>query len=175
MQKWELISSKELNLSTKYRKIIEDTYRLPDGTLHKFEISKVGNVVDVFALDEDKKVILVKQFRPGPRQIFTELVAGLVDKGEKPMEAAKRELLEETGYKGDFEFVTKVYIDGYSDVTRHVYIAKNCRKVAEPTLDPSEFLETVLVPLKEYRQIIKKGLSTNTESAYIALDFLGEL
>jgi len=175
MQKWELVSSKELNLGTKYRKIIEDTYRLPDGTVHKFEISKVGNVVDVLALDQNNNIILVKQFRPGPKKIFTELVAGLVDKGEKPVDAAKRELLEETGYTGDLEFVTKVYIDGYSDVTRHVYIAKNCHKVAEPKLDPSEFLETVLIPLKEYRQIIKKGLSTNTESAYIALDYLGEL
>lgn len=175
MQKWELISSKELNLGTKYRKIIEDTYRLPDGTLHKFEISKVGNVVDVLALDENNNIILVKQFRPGPKKIFTELVAGLVDKGEKPIDAAKRELLEETGYTGDFEFITKVYIDGYSDVIRHVYIAKNCRKVAEPKLDSSEFLETVLIPLEEYRQTIKKGLSTNTESAYIALDYLGKL
>lgn len=175
MQKWELVSSKELNLGTKYRKITEDTYILPDGTEHKFEISKVGNGVDVLALDQNNNIILVKQFRPGPKKIFTELVAGLVDKGEKPVDAAKRELLEETGYTGDFEFLTKVYIDGYSDVTRHVYVARNCTKVSEPKLDPSEFLETVLIPLKEYRQIIKKGLSTNTESAYIALDHLGEL
>ena len=175
MQKWKLISSKSLNLGTKYRKITEDTYILPDGTEHIFEISKVGNVVDVLALDEDNKVILVKQFRPGPRQIFTELVAGLVDVGESPLEAAKRELLEETGYTGDFEFISKVYIDGYSDVTRHVYVARNCTKVSEPKLDPSEFLETVLMPLAQYRQTIKMGLSTNTESAYIALDHLGEL
>ena len=175
MLKWKLISETMLDLPCKFRQITQRTYRMPDQSIHNFEIMQVRPVVCVLALDKQGNLVLVKQFRPGPGQVFTELIAGIVDEGETTLACAQRELLEETGYQGQLEFVTKAYTDGYSSVVRHIFVARDCHKIAEPALDASEFLETVILSPAEFRQHVRRGLSTNTEAAYLALDYLNLL
>lgn len=86
-----------------------------------------------------------------------------------------RELLEETGYAGDAQFVTNVLDDAYTTMRRACVIATNCKKVAEQKLDDSEFAQVVLLPLDDFRKLLRSGQMTDVEIAYLGLDFLGLL
>jgi ADP-ribose pyrophosphatase len=79
--------------------IVTRTYRMPDGSVSEWDIHLPSfTTVAVLALTDDDRVVLVRQFRPGPGQVLMELPGGVVDPGESPVEAARRELLEESGY-----------------------------------------------------------------------------
>ncbi len=174
IQKWEEVSREEA--FSKYGKKIEKVdFKLPDGEASDFYIKKEGPAVGILALTKDQQVILVKQFRPGPKEILDELPGGYVDENETPKEATERELLEETGYKGKPEFVTIAYDCAYSTMNRHCVVVKDCEKVAEQKLDKTEFAEVVLMSLEEFRELLKSGKNTDVEVGYIGLDYLGLL
>ena len=128
------------------------------------------------AVTNDRQVILVPQYRPGPEVVLYELPGGAVEPTESPLEAARRELLEETGYTGDFFYAGQYYTDAYHDGIRSIFVAKNCHKVTEQTLDKGEHIEEVfLTPLEEFRANIRSLPMSDTAGAYLALDLLGEL
>ncbi len=174
IQKWEEISREEV--FSKYGKKMEKVdFKLPDGKVSDFYIKKEGPAVGILALTKDQQVILVKQFRPGPKEILDELPGGYVDKDETPEQAAERELLEETGYKGKAKFITTAYDCAYSTMNRHCVVITDCEKVAEQNLDKTEFAEVVLMPLSEFRELLKGGKNTDVEVGYVGLDYLGLL
>ena len=167
--------SEQIAYPSKYLQVNKQKFNLPNGSLKDFEIHKGGGVVVVLPITDQNQVVCVSQYRPGPKQIMTELPAGFIDQNETPIQAAKRELLEETGYQGDLIEVQTVYPDSYSTIIRHVFICKNAKKVQEPNLDESEFIETELLGINEFREHIKSGKLTHLGSAYLALDFLSFL
>lgn len=155
-----------------YRKIILKSFVLPNGQNKDFEIYKEGQAVCVVALTPDNKVVLTKQFRPGPEKVLIELPGGAVDAGETPEQAIKRELLEETGYAGDFQFVQIILDDAYSTRIRQVFVATDCKKIKDQHLDDSEFIEIIEMPLVEFRELLRSGQLTDIEVGYLGLDFL---
>jgi ADP-ribose pyrophosphatase len=170
---WKKLS--EVTVRVGYRSIIRKTFRLPDGKESIYDITNDGDVVCILAVTEQKTVILVKQFRPGPEQILLELPGGFIDPGQSPLEAAQAELLQETGYNGDIQFVTTRHFSGYSNRTYHSFVATNCKRVQEQELDPEEFLEVVELPLTEFREHLRHGKLTDTVTGYVGLDALGLL
>lgn len=174
IKKWEELSREEV--FSKYGKKIEKVdFKLPGGKVSDFYIKKEGPAVGILALTKDQQVILVKQFRPGPKLILEELPGGYVDKNETPEQAAERELLEETGYKGKAKFITTAYDCAYSTMNRYCVVATDCEKVADQKLDENEFAEVVLKSLPEFRKLLKSGKNTDVEVGYIGLDYLGLL
>ncbi|MCX6784355.1 MAG: NUDIX hydrolase [Candidatus Komeilibacteria bacterium] len=155
-----------------YRKIILKSFILPNGRSEDFEIFKEGQAVCVVAITSDNQVVLAKQFRPGPEKVLLELPGGAVDAGETPQQAIKREFLEETGYDGNFQFVQTILDDAYSTRIRHVFVATNCKKVAEQHLGDLEFIEIIEMPLAEFREHLRAGQLTDIEIGYLGLDFL---
>ena len=132
---------------------------LPNGkVIEPFYTYRRNNFVVVVASLPDGTYVCVKQFRPGIEKVVTEFTAGAVEAGEDPLLAAKRELLEETGYESDeWKRIMKVSPNAtISDNYAYCYTAKNCRKVSGQHLDETECLETVLVPEKQLRAMIAR-------------------
>jgi ADP-ribose pyrophosphatase len=94
----KLITSKTL-LKTPIFTVTQDVALDPDGFEIKRAIVKHGGSAVMMAVDKKKRILLVKQYRLPVEDYLWELPAGRLDPGEKPLEAAKRELIEETGYR----------------------------------------------------------------------------
>lgn len=150
-------------------------FKMPSGEELDYYIKTSDASVCVVALTTDGKVILTRQFRPGPQKILTELPGGFVDEGEDPQTAAARELLEETGYKGEMEFVAEYYDDAYSEQKMSCFVAKNCVKVSDPEQTATEHSEAVVISVDEFRKLLRSGQMTDLQAGYLGLDYLGLL
>jgi ADP-ribose pyrophosphatase len=170
---WTKISEKLIKDG--FRKICQKTFILPNGTCQDFEIKKEGEAVCALALTPDNKVILAQQFRPGPEKVLLELPGGVVNSGEEPLVAMGRELLEETGYEGEIQYVTTALDCAYSTSLRHCFVVLNCRQVKEQQLDSTEFIEIIEMPLGDFREHLRSGQLTDIEVGYLGLDFLNFL
>lgn len=174
VEKWEEISREEI-FSKWGRSVNLVKFRLPNGKEMDFNLKKEGPYVCALALTKDKKVILAKQFRPGPKEVLMELPGGGVEKNETPEQAIEREILEETGYKGKIQFIGKSHDDAYLELDRSCFVVTDCEKVSEIKGDDTEFIELVVLSLEEFRQLLRSGKMTDIEVGYMGLDFLGLL
>jgi ADP-ribose pyrophosphatase len=172
IKKWKELSRKVV--FQKYgRKIEKVIFELPDGIKEEFYIKNEGVGVNTLALTPDNKIILFKLFRPGPNEIIYEIPGGIVEKNEMPKKAAERELLEETGFRGEVHFVVKVYKCSYSSMTKNCYAVVNCKKIREPKVNHIEkFAEIIFVSVGEFKEILKTGRLTDIDVGYLCLDYL---
>lgn len=151
-------------------------YELPDGRREEFYLKRERPAGAVLALTPDRRVVLARQYRPGPDRVLHELPGGFLEPGEEALDAVARELLEETGYRGEVHAAGPYWHDAYSDARRFAFFATDCVKVAEPAPERTEFVEVVTLPLDEFRtRVLRRGGLTDTAAAYLALDALGLL
>ena len=131
---------------------------LPDNSTSKREIVYHNGGAAVVAIDDDKNVYMVKQFRIATGREMLEIPAGKLDAGEDPMECATRELTEETGMKAEnVKWLCSYYATpGYCTEKLHIYLARGLTQYA-PHRDEGEFLHIVKMPLAEVVQMIKDG------------------
>lgn len=145
----------------KWYTLRRDHVQLPNGhEMDDYFVSVRPDVVLTFPITEDGHVLFVRQYKHAAADIFLELPGGVIDAHEtSPLEAAKRELLEETGYTSDEVETVLEVIDNPTKDTNRVYyfIARNVRKVAEQDLDESEHIEVVRVPLEEVAEMVLSG------------------
>lgn len=108
------------------------------------EIARTPAAVAVVAVDEDDRIVLVRQHRPAAGTQLLELPAGLIDEGEEPLETAQRELREETGLRGgDWRQVASFWSSaGFTDERVTVFVATGVQEGA-PEPDAGEELEVV--------------------------------
>ena len=146
-------------------------YKLPDGTVFEpfYNYSRRSYVV-IVASDEEGNYLCVRQFRHGIGEVTTEFPAGGIETSaeteydkvsvsENAMEAARRELLEETGYYSDewTHLITVPSNATIADNYAYVYMAKNCRKVGDLSLDDTEFLNVKKLSAEEIEELIRQG------------------
>ena len=137
--------------------VLFDVYQweqeLFDGTKTLFEKLKRPDTVVVFPVLDDGKIILTEQEQPG-KEPFIGATGGRVDEGEDILEAAKRELLEESGYEAsEFLLWDAQHPTSKIDWVVYIFIAKGLKKVADMDLDAGEKIVLKLVNLDEFIEI----------------------
>jgi ADP-ribose pyrophosphatase len=157
-----------------WRRIEDVTFELPDGAVRTFALKREGPVVCVLAITDQNRVLLARQYRPGPDAVLDELPGGGVEPGETPEAAALRELREETGYApARLLSLGKPLECAYSTIERHAFLALGCRRAGPPSLDPSEFIEVVEKSLVDFVEQLKLGACTDPEVGWMGLFELG--
>lgn len=133
-----------------------DTVRLPNGKTATREIVKHPGAVAVLALVDDK-MLVVEQYRKPLERNQIEIPAGKLDAGEDPLEAAKRELEEETGYSCDtMKLVCSFYTSpGFANEIIHLYVAEQLIK-GDAHLDEDEFLDVESITLEQAQQYMRE-------------------
>ncbi len=160
MRKWQVLNRKTLIDSPMFKFMQYDLKHGEKQTLHKFYILDTADWVNIVPLTPDNEVVLIHQYRAGIDEITIEIPGGIMDSGETdPLQTARRELEEETGYvTDDLELLGFLYPNP-SFMTNRCYfvLARNVRPQGHINFDPSEYIETFTVPLKDIPQMIKSG------------------
>ncbi len=137
--------------------IIFDTYqwqqKMFDGSTETFEMLKRVSTVGIIAI-KDGKICLSHESQPTKANFYS-LFGGRAEEGEEPLETAKRELLEESGLVSENWQLYKTYHPLHKiDWAIYTYIAKDCKKISEPKLDPGEQIETKEYTFDEFIEIV---------------------
>jgi ADP-ribose pyrophosphatase len=167
---WKILQEEHFRYG--YRQLITRAYELPNGKTAEFNLIHGSRVACMLPVTPENRIVLAKQYRPGPEKVLLELPGGLIEQNEEPLEAARRELLEETGYDGNFQFVGTNLVGFYMTIVRYNFVVTNCRKLREPQPDEYEFIETVEMPLDDFRQHLRTGELSDVSTGYLGLDYL---
>ena len=161
-RKPKLISS-ELSFKGRVFNVFSDTIEEPGGHRHVKDVIRHNGSVVMLAIDEstdpsDPEVILERQYRHAAGQYLIELPAGSRNPGEPPLAAAKRELIEETGYRAKKWTMLLRYFasPGFLGEWMQIYLARDIREgEAHPELD--EQIEIIHMPLSQIMKMIAEG------------------
>lgn len=142
---------------------------LPNGHTSRRELIKHPGAVAILAITDEKKIVMVQQYRKALDKVIVEIPAGKLEKGEAPEVTAKRELEEETGY--DCETLTPLISfytsPGFADELVHLFIAKDLKKIENPaSLDEDEFVDVLEVSLDEALELIREKKIYDAKTAY---------
>ena len=155
--RWKILSSEYILRRGPWLTVRQDHVQLPGGQVNdEFYVLEYPDWVNVIALTGDGHFVMEKQYRHGLGETGYEICAGVIEPGETPLEAARRELLEETGYSGG-TWSEEMLISGNPSVTSnltHCFIARGVAKTADQHLDRTEVLEPLLMTREEVRELL---------------------
>lgn len=156
------LEEKRLSRETVYKGAIfyveKRMVRLPNGKEARRDIVVNPNATAIVALDDEDRVIMVKQYRESAGRVMLEIPAGKMDEGEDPETCASRELREETGYTAKSLkrlFASRVS-PGFSSEIIYTYLAEGL-ELGDTDPDEDEFVETLKMPLGEVVDMILRG------------------
>jgi ADP-ribose pyrophosphatase len=143
--------------------LVTKNIKLPNGRDTEVAFIRHPGSIAVVPLLDDNIVVMEKQYRHPVGEYLLEIPAGTREPNESPIDCAKRELIEETGYHAqELIELGKIHmIPAYSSEEIHVFIARDL-KPAEQNLDPDEIIEVVTYPLAKAVQMIAAGKITDT-------------
>lgn len=178
MKKWEIISSDYIHRRP-WGTLRSDTVKLPSGFVKKeYYVLEYPSWVNMVAITEDRKILFVRQYRHGAQKIMLELPAGVVEANEPPELAAKRELLEETGYSFDsIEQICELYANpATSGNLTYTYLLRGGKKTHSQQLDDSEDIEIVPLSIEEAKSLLLNnqiGQSLHASALFYCLHKIG--
>jgi ADP-ribose pyrophosphatase len=176
---WKRLRSERL-LETPYFALRSDRLRLPGGAVkYPYYVVERPDAAIIFPLTGEGEVVLVRQYRPPLERMELGLPAGLVEEGEKPEAAARRELLEETGYSGDqWEPLGSLASSpSLKDNWAYLFLARGVEESAPPAPDEHELVEVVRAPVGDLPGLIRSGeivSSSGVAAIMLALERLRE-
>ncbi len=167
---WETLSRTDVFDASPWLRVYREHVRMPNGVeIPDFYHVFMGDYSMTFALTDDGRVAMVEMYKQGAAQVMLDLPAGAIEDDEtaNPLEAAKRELLEETGMVAEHWIpLGKFNIDGnHGCGWMHAYLATGAVRQQGQTLDETELLAAHLIPLEEVRQMWMSGKINGISSA----------
>lgn len=157
VEKWNKLSCEYL-LRCKWLNIRKDFVQLPNGVkLDDFYILEYPNWVNVIAITDKGLFVMERQYRHGLEQVNYEICAGTCEDKETPLTAAKRELLEETGYAGGEWTLFGISAPNPAAMTNlnYTFLAKGVKKISEPHQESTEEIEILLMSPKQVRHLLE--------------------
>lgn len=155
---WKILSSHYL-FQRPWLTARRDVVELPDGRINpEFYVLEYPSWVNVIAVTPDDRFVMIRQYRHGLGAVQTELCAGVVEQGELPLNAARRELAEETGYTSDRWRLLTV-LSGNPSTTNNLtycYLAEGAIATCSQHLDPTEELEVIHLTRKEVEDLLRE-------------------
>ena len=152
---WKILESHYIHKNVRI-----DKCELPNGMTIDGFVLDYRDWATILALTKQQEVLLVRQYRHGAQKVILELPGGTMDaEDESPMQAARRELLEETGYSSDTFIQIGCVSPNPANQTNLIYsfLALDVEKVSSQDLDDTEDIEVVLKPLEEVIRMAKNG------------------
>jgi ADP-ribose pyrophosphatase len=178
--KWKLLSSTYIHKGP-WATLRSDRCEMPGGHIvEDYYVLEYSNWVNAVAITEDNKILMVNQYRHAAEIVSLEIPGGVIDDGESPVQALRRELLEETGYQfDDFELLCTVYANP-STANNHTccYLARGGKNVQEQSLDEQEEIVVETYTIEEVKQLLaqnKIAQALHCTGLYYALIKLGEM
>lgn len=149
-----------------------DDVMLPNGETSKREIINHPGAVAILAITDEGKFLVVEQYRKALERSIIEIPAGKLEKGEEPIDTARRELEEETGFTSDsFELIQSFSTSpGFADEIIHVFVARNLKKLDVPVaMDEDEFVELMEVTVEEAEMMMSKNRIFDAKTVFAVL------
>jgi ADP-ribose pyrophosphatase len=132
------------------REVAVERVVLPDGReVEDYYRIELADFALVFAVTDEAEVLLLRQYKHGPQHTCTTCPGGAIGAGESPLDAARRELREETGFVSDAWTSLGGFVTNANQRCNvaHLFIARGCRKVGEPSAPDLESPELLRVPV----------------------------
>jgi 8-oxo-dGTP pyrophosphatase MutT (NUDIX family) len=172
---WERLDRKTI-YSTKFLTLFEDTIKLPNGKiLDDYTVVKKPDGVIIVATDTDNKLLVLEEYKYAIDDYLLGLPAGHMEPEQSPIENAKRELIEETGYQSeDFEQIGILYDYASKDMHKnYIFRVKNAVKRSKTTHEDSEIISLQLLDITTVKQQIRDNIWKSSEKiAALALSGL---
>ncbi len=176
MKPWDIIRREELIDASPYLKLYRETVRLEnDELIDDYYTIDQSDFVVVFALVTRGEILAIRHYKHGAKRINLGLPAGYVEKGEAPLDAAQRELLEETGYRAESWTPLGSYVVDGNRGCGHVHVFFATGLALYQAANPDD-LETIIlekIPLDKVPDLLANGeVATLGAAIGIALGLL---
>lgn len=157
LKKWKLIKSNAV-FKSKWLSVLNNTYKLPEGTIAKdyYHLER-PDYVTIIAVNKKGEILIEQQYRRGVDEVLYELPAGWIKENETPVEAAKRELLEETGFVGTARSSVVLYTNpGFSAMKAYLVIIK-INESRDKKLEKDEAISFSFYSMNKMKNLIEKN------------------
>jgi ADP-ribose pyrophosphatase len=165
---WKILRRKLILDRPPWLRVHEMDVELPDGRIiEDYLLAEAPPYVAVFGVRPDGLIVAIEEYKFGPNRVVLKVPAGVLDPGEDALEAARRELLEETGYEArDFRLLAVTHDDGNRGMSvGHHFLATGLRQVAEPDAGDLAEVKPVLMTPAELRRALYDGRVGTTGAA----------
>jgi ADP-ribose pyrophosphatase len=176
---WTVLDSRDLLDADPFLKVRVETVELPDGRrIDDYYQLDMPSFACVFAETAEGRIVVYRQYRHGTRRVGLVFPGGHLSPGEPPLDAARRELLEETGMEAE----SWTDLGGYmvnanqGGAVSHMFHATGCRRVAEPLSDDLEDTEILHLTRDELLAGIGRGeMHLLTQIALVSMVWQAEI
>ena len=158
MSKWSIINQKYIE-KNQWVSLRKDKCRTETGKeIEEYYVLEIQDVSCVIAATKENKFLFIKEYKHGVQKEILQLPCGYIEKDEQPLDAAQRELLEETGYASKKWKSLGKFAGSPGRLTHyyHFFLAEDCEKVQEPMLDELETAYVLEYTKKEVEEQLKK-------------------